>query len=111
MTRPRFRFGLRTVLVVVFVVCCWVGYQVYWIRQRREFVADLPPFASAITTDKFGEPVRAPFPLFLFGEPGYVSIVCISEADQDAVKRLFPEAEAIPPPPPPPIPVPGEPYD
>jgi hypothetical protein len=34
--RRRFRFGLRTLLIVVTLCGCWLGWQTHRIRQRRE---------------------------------------------------------------------------
>ncbi len=41
MTTPRrwFRFSLRTMLVVVTLVGCWLGYQLNWIRERQRLIA------------------------------------------------------------------------
>jgi hypothetical protein len=33
--RRRFRFSLRTMFVLVTALCVWLGYQLNWIRQRR----------------------------------------------------------------------------
>jgi hypothetical protein len=37
--RRWFAFSLRTLFVVVTLVACWLGYELNWIRQRRDFAA------------------------------------------------------------------------
>ena len=54
-TAPRrwFRFSLRTMLVVVTMLGCWLGYQFNWIRQRNEFAEGLG--AAQRYIDRAGE--------------------------------------------------------
>lgn len=108
--RPRFRFGLRTLFTVVTLFACWLAYQINWIRQRHEFVTRRPPYYPARTEDPNFNPVRAPFPLFLFGEPGYWLVAPMNEREQAVGRKIFPEA-IVDYAPPPPLPPPGEPYD
>jgi hypothetical protein len=62
----RFAFSLRTLFVVVTVICCWLGYELNWIRQRHEalakcgFTIELPGASQEFLT--------APGCLWLFGE-------------------------------------------
>jgi hypothetical protein len=105
MTPPRrFRFGLRTLFVVVTVVACWCGYQVNWIRQRQAAIGsgdarivwygpgDL--FFPDPTTQKqpVEAPVEAPWNLRLFGETGARGVVVRHRSDVERMRRLFPEA-------------------
>ncbi len=114
MTAPRrrwFAFSLRTLFVVVAVFGCWLGWQLNWIRQRHEFVASLnPDYHFFRMEDENGDPVRAPFPLFLFGEPGYSFVTPKDESEQGVGRKLFPEARVdfVPPPS---YPESWEPYD
>ena len=47
MTTPRRRwsYSLRTLFAVVTLLCCFFAYQVHWIRERHEFLAE-PIFRS-----------------------------------------------------------------
>ena len=42
--KPRrwLRFSLRTLFVLVTVVCVWLGYQLNWIRERRKYLEEHP---------------------------------------------------------------------
>ena len=43
MTAPNrrwFRYGLRTLFVVVTAVACWLAYELNWIYQRHKFLAE-----------------------------------------------------------------------
>ena len=104
--RPRrwFRFSLRTMFVLVTVLCVWLGYSLNWIRQRREAIAHAHFEKVSIKTTA---PIRAPGLLWLFGEPGYDRIwFLFGPADprdntpEEFVKAkqlapLFPEARVV----------------
>ena len=93
----RFRFGLRTLFVVVTVVAvgCWVANSLYWIRQRHEMLE----VVAAMTYPSEDDPtMTAPGCLWLFGEKG-VAVVFVFSADQNQMEQLsclFPEAEIRP---------------
>lgn len=89
--RRWFRFSLRTLLALVVVTSiplAWVGYSLNWIRERGRIERD-------IIAAEFGFPT-APGGLWLFGETGFGTIVCIgTPEDIENAKQLFPEAEVI----------------
>ena len=100
--RPRLKFSLRTLLVLVTVLCvplCWLGYQLNWIRQRREALA-----TSWVIDFGGSASVPAPRLLWMFGERGRKNLVVMPAhglggdwtlADDVELKRaqeLFPEA-------------------
>lgn len=103
MPRSRFplRFSLRTLFMVVTVLCLplgWLGYQLNWVRQRREALATR---SILDITDSASLP--APSALSFFGERGYPSLLVMpahpgglwTHADEAELKRaekLFPEA-------------------
>lgn len=113
--RRWFRFGLRTMFVVVTVLACWLGYELSWVRQRR---AVLPgAMKSRSMSSRTGRPEKRPAPglLWLFGEPGYVDVIVrfpyrvggeltpAEESKLEHTEALFPEADVsyyIEPPPP-----------
>ena len=108
----RFRFGLRSLFVLVTVICVWLGYYLNWMRQRREFLKDCPVHHITYTTvammeerlekdpsvAKFYRPLPiAPAILRVFGEQAILSII-IHPSDverTERAKRLFPEARYI----------------
>jgi hypothetical protein len=57
--------------VAIGVVACWLGYELNWIRQRREFMA-LPNTLELNPVQAL--PGRAPAGLWIFGERGYWGI-------------------------------------
>ena len=90
--QPRrwFRFSLRTLFVLVTVVCVWLGYQLNWIRQRRDVLGS----GEVLVFDEVDRESRPPSLLWLFGEHGYSMMACSHNVtDEEAIKRLFPESE------------------
>jgi hypothetical protein len=124
-----FHWSLRTMFVVVTVLCLWMGYQLNWIRQRNhaltsgDVVVDGDPFSF------FGpnREVKSPSLLWLFGERGYgrlsmplvtppvdegqLELTGVDAAEAERLKRLFPEStidyswQLTPPPPKPAEPI------
>lgn len=84
--------------ILLTAVCVWVGYQVNWIRQRREFISKLPTNNVAYQLD-FEHPVRAPGLLWLFGEEGKYRFGAVNTPSSDPetkqIRVLFPEAEIL----------------
>jgi hypothetical protein len=97
MTAPRrrwFRFSLRTMLVVVTVFGCWMGYQVNWIRERHAAFRDRRLQITRIPPPGFAP--AAPQLLWLFGESGITGVFLmdpeLTPGDLERLKSLFPEA-------------------
>ena len=104
--RPRrwFRFSLRTMFVLVTVLCVWLGYAMNWIRQRRDFAAAMTARSAEFDVLHTHPRKRAPMGMSLLGEPA-VKLVQIVETGADGLPRkdteqivqtaqkLFPEAE------------------
>lgn len=99
------RFSLRLLFVIVALLSCmgaWVGYQLNWIRQRRDAREDdlVRPLWDH-TTSLVGAPyMQAPWPLELFGEePAGVRILYVRDTATDEelarVRGLFPETEVF----------------
>lgn len=104
-TRRGFRWSLRTILIVVTLIACWLGYAMNWKQQRQAFRVrpgvcefnDTPP--SVINRWNNRLPVFAPVGLWLLGERGVVSVwlsqeIWSAELEADA-ERLFPEARIM----------------
>ena len=96
-TRRWFRFSLRTMLVLVTVVCIYLGWAMNWKHKRH---AMLDNFKSLAKRGSYYPPEgiiyggSAPLPLRLLGEHG-VRNIDISAASHDEfgpVARMFPEA-------------------
>jgi hypothetical protein len=94
------RFSLRTLFVLVTVFCVWMGVQVKWVRDRHEAIewVLLPGYSKEqFSQGIVAKPKRAPFPLWIVGEPGFEEIsVSVARPDkkytQEQLQSLFPEA-------------------
>jgi hypothetical protein len=95
------RFSLRTLFVVMTLLCVCLAVQVKWIRDRHEMLGDVGR-PSRLT---FVRGAAAPITLRLLGEPGYRSIHIDLDNDIDnftptpddkrikrQIEALFPEA-------------------
>jgi hypothetical protein len=106
--KPRrrwFRLSLRTMLVLVTLVCMfcgYVGWAMNWQRQRQKFLKR-PPWGTILGLQK-----RAPIALWLIGENGVSSIRLVpplptddlvandaTVVDIQRIVRLFPESDVI----------------
>jgi hypothetical protein len=88
----RLRFSLRTLLVVVTVLCVWLGYHLNWMRQRRAMAVE----HHATMVFRADETTSAPAGLWMLGESGITLIAYCRSAEEpalDRARRLFPEAE------------------
>ena len=103
--KPRrwFRFSLRTLFVLVTLFCVWLGYQLNWVRQRREEIkcerVEAGHTQMCFQTSAEPPTYQAPALLRFFGECGYASLWTRdfqtneqSLAEAHRVRRLFPEA-------------------
>jgi len=98
-SRRWYQFSLRTMLVLITLVCVgcagWVHRSKKWIRARHDALdRGLVVVAHYYT----GETPAAPGALWLFGEKGIGSIMCWNNEDELA-RRLFPEAQIFSSPP------------
>ena len=86
-TRRRWaRFSLRTLFVLVTLVCIYLGWAMNWIRQRHAFLANQDALVH-------NDSVHAPFALRFMGEEGYPYFYLEgSEEEIRELERLFPEA-------------------
>ncbi len=98
--RRWFRFSLRTMFVVVTVLCVWLGYHLNWIRERHNAKVGFGHLRiDAIYPDgtRYTGPIpcHAPWPLNWLGEEGH-SLVMVpdnyAKEEIDRIKVLFPEA-------------------
>lgn len=103
MTSPRrrlFRFGLRTLFVVVTALAIpigWVSYQLNWIRERH-VALEKGEIQCRIAWSLL--PLDAPGMLWLFGEEGLTRGVYVVEVPEGEplltrIRTLFPEGEII----------------
>jgi hypothetical protein len=93
MQRPKrswYQFSLRTMFVVVTLVCVGLGGFSWWAQQSREWIRQRRDFLYRQYV-KTPEPTLAPSGLWLFGEKGVGVIWCYPEI-ADAARQLFPEA-------------------
>lgn len=94
--RRRFQFSLRTMLVVVTLVCVgfgwWVHWSREWIRERQEWIEQ---HKGVVLRGGWGvKPPTAPCGLSLFGEHGVHIMFAVGDEEQEA-RRLFPEARVV----------------
>lgn len=98
--RRWFAFRLRTLLVVVVLVCAglaWVGSSLQWIRARHRFLDEFSQqhLGFMWRSDPLW-PATAPARLRLFGETGVHGLDFNPDVDpglRDRAQALFPEAE------------------
>jgi hypothetical protein len=113
--RPWFQFSLRTMFVLVTLVCVllsWVGYSLNWIKQRREVLSRCLVAQEWLELGLDGRlhhaSRSAPSFLWLFGELGYSRLTIkfgegdfecdMEQSDIEFVARaarLFPEAKSV----------------
>ena len=89
--RRWYRFSLRTMLVLVTLVCLlcgYLGWAMNWIRQRQVFLKT----QGIVGSSYFGAFKDAPFAIRLLGEKGCKSIWVIPGQEEKG-RELFPEAE------------------
>ena len=101
--RPRLRFSLRTLFVVVTVLglsAGWLAGQVKWLRDREQAIDDLHQnYAAGVlpahrVSSKFSlshTPENTPRLMRLFGVRAISSLGLVQPADVDRYQRLFPE--------------------
>jgi hypothetical protein len=101
-TRRWFRFSLRTMLVLVTLVAIiagWVGQQLNWIGQRREFLLnqEITENHNRFMMTKIRYRKESRFPLYLFGERAVDSLFKedMTQEDFDHACYLFSEASAV----------------
>ena len=89
--RRWFRFGLRTLFVLMTAIACWLGYSLKWIRDRREF-ARREGVEVVIYPDR-----RTPAPWMLspFGEAGAYVVVVAEPSLEDEAASLYPESRVL----------------
>jgi hypothetical protein len=89
--RRWFRFGLKTMLVVVTAFACWLGCSLHWMREREKGRQWLRAFGTDCGDTGT---VTAPGLLWLLGEKGQNWFFVHSGAPKsevDRLKTLFPE--------------------
>ena len=90
MNRPRFRFNLRMMLVVVTLVGCWLGYSLNWIREREKLIGSFKLRCYEVGP--------APWQLRHFGTPGFRVMRFyepMTARDVERARGLFPEASRL----------------
>lgn len=94
MTAPRRRtsFGLWMLFALMTAPCCWLDYQVHWIRQRHNFLQERK-FEHAWQDEQWRKYTHAPGLLWLFGERGQFRLFLKPTDDLFAACWLFPEAQ------------------
>jgi hypothetical protein len=102
--RRRFRFGLRTLFVMVTLLACWLGWELKFVQERRAMLGSLLASGNGYTTcsqlvassDEHGfayNPATIPFWRRWLGDEAVESII-VPDAQEPLSKALtlFPEA-------------------
>ena len=109
--RRWFRFSLRTLFVAVTLFACWLGWQMKFIRDRKEMRQWIvaqgghtgnfgDPFADDLFNEE-SEEIAPPIPWLrqILGDEGigYIELPRkSSSADRNRIAALFPEANILP---------------
>jgi hypothetical protein len=89
--RRWFRFGLRTLFVVMTLSGCWLGYHLNWIRERHAYLGNSAAVVSRGSA-------AAPLSLRMLGEDGITSVTVAGWAanrNPAYARRLFPESKVF----------------
>ncbi|HZZ27846.1 MAG TPA: hypothetical protein VFE46_07535 [Pirellulales bacterium] len=93
--KVRSQFSLRTLLVItglIAVASGWICYQLDWIRQRKNFLAQDDVYWLRGWMYKW-EPIEPSWPLRIFGPDG-VAYLQVSDLCIDKARKLFPELDS-----------------
>src|SRR5689334_11859911 len=105
-SRPWLRFRLRMLFLMMLVLAIplgWIGVQLRWIRDLKEFIAETVARCEAVRTsegeiDRYqirpyvNDSTDAPWSIRIFGEEGLLSLAVVVESPMpEKWKRLFPE--------------------
>jgi hypothetical protein len=91
----KFRFSLRAMLVMVTIMCLYLAWATYWIRQRHELLEIMQHENKVLIVSDDALP---PWPLFFLGEHGVSRLEIqhpISSDELEEALQLFPEAEIV----------------
>ena len=92
-TKPKrrwFRFSLRTLFVLVTLLCIWLGYQVNWIYHRHKLIADFGE--SSLPWRYYLHSPDVPLSLRILGERRVI-VIYAPTSMAELAHKLFPEAE------------------
>jgi len=92
--KPRARFTVRALLVLMTLLALFFWYHINWIQQRRTAIAS----GSLAAFEGPGETITSPPGLLrLFGEQGYSRVLVDVSSDEELepTRLLFPEAEVV----------------
>jgi hypothetical protein len=103
MPRRWFRFSLRTMFVLVTMLCVWLEYHLNWIRERRELLSSLPSEREPSANTEFRYETcftRLPLSLKVLGEHPHDNLTIyfsdsrkpLTEAQLERIRGLFPES-------------------
>ena len=96
----RFRFGLRSLFVLMTVICVWLGCSMNWIRQRHAMRHELglsldEPQDIEANSVWVPNTKQAPAGLWMFGEQGICYLFVLDTKHLERAEQLFPESEII----------------
>ena len=90
-------FTMRTffaIVTMIGVAMGWAAYQLRWIRQRHEFLAEKQVGTTINVWPGYSLPRKPPWSLRLFGERSPVAFT-VQKQDKAEAEALFPEASIL----------------
>ena len=97
------RYRLRTLMIVITLVCVWLGYHLHWMQQRRDalgWVEGQMAYWEDVPIQQGGAfpGASAPWRLRMLGTEGVKTISVMAYQEEELPKkrelaRLFPEAQ------------------
>ena len=93
----RFAFSLRTLFVVVTVLCLWLGWNVQQVQERGRMATRMRGGVVNIPAEPYVGSYDPPLVWRLTGAKEisnvYISPTDFNEREYNRIRRLFPEAE------------------
>ena len=91
--RSWFRFSLRTMFVLVTVLCIWLGWVGRTVQQRLAFLPQIK--YTGVTVETAEAAARIPFYRRWFGDRAFEVLILVDRKDFEEGKKLFPEAQVL----------------
>jgi len=92
MRTPKLRFSLRTFLILIALVACWLGYQLRIISQRNAMLAQINAQGGEFITYANAQPMQVAyyeaFDLFDHPDPNFAQILNEAKDNKEQISRV-----------------------